>query len=652
MSPWESKAPNGVNGVALEDEHVPTLNNKPPVAEGAADNDACDEPVWQRERQHMMRSFPAYYADPTDDFRNAVDGALSNLQSLRQQDKEGPVHFGSNTPFWSYHDKTTSSSSPAENIGQLSTNGLPLDNVVSDMVSLFDGINNVAHPLFQYNVICHPNKAAIIAYLLGNYVSPNYISGHSGWNTTKAEVETAAIVSNLAPGWSPETSGGFFTFGGSGCYLYGLKYALTDVLQQYDTRRNGIPNKGKLITSQHGHFCNTITTDWLGRGTNSVIKVKTRPRINDMDMQDLERILQQCQREQEPVILIVCTMGTTDSMAIDPIDKVSALLDKYPNPPGYPRPHIYCDSVAGWAFLTFQHYDFEENPLQFSESVCVTLQENLRKLCNVRYADSMSLDFHKTGYSSYTTSMFLARDMGKFESLLSRSASHIVHHRTPYNPGAFTVEVSRSCAPALSAWATMRYFGARGYQTMIGGIVEMSHYLRELISKESTMVVGNEQDCGLLTAMRVYPKGVDAQKQWVRELTVDEEGVREEIKAHNDLQKRMADRVWELVTAGKKIQGRHPTCFNYSSAFCTTEYNDEAGEPAAIFYMIKSFPLNAHVTKKHMHDLVECLKALRDDVMDDLWKPIKPTSVYVFSCCPMFLMEQSTLSHCLAKWKL
>ena len=80
----------------------------------------------------------------------------------------------------------------------------------------------------------------------------------------------------------------------------------------------------------------------------------------------IESKLKQAHEKGVPVIVGVCTMGTTDSMVFD---QVHALIQKYPNPEGFECPHIYCDTVARWAFLPFNQYDFEKNPKDSSPDV-------------------------------------------------------------------------------------------------------------------------------------------------------------------------------------------------------------------------------------------------------------------------------------------
>lgn len=560
-------------------------------------------PAWARLRQQMTNAFPCYYANPKDPFRSEVTHALALLDELKHNKPDCPIFYGNPLEFASH--VTTTAATIAENT-------TPLDTVVSKLVALFDGMNNTAHPHFQFNVIPHPNKAAIIAALLANCTSQNFIAGHSAWNTIRAENESIAMITRLIDAWDPAHSGGIFTYGGAGCYLYGIKYALNSVMSNRDIRTNGLySTRAIIICSQQGHYASKITADWLGLGTESVVEVATTEPYNEMDMYDLEARLQACQRDHIPVVSIVCTMGTTDAMAIDPVDKVAALVEKYPNPSGFNKPLIYCDSVSGWAFLSFRGYDFEANPLQFSHDVNNALRVTYEKMSTIQHADAIAIDFHKTGWAPYTTSLFMVRDFAHFESTMSRTKSAYIHNRTPYNPGLYSLEVSRSAAPALAAWATLNYFGLAGFRVILGGVVEMSRYLRSIIKSEPSITCCNAADCGLVTVFRVYPEGIDAERQYAKEMSDASEKTRAELDRHNALQKDLADEIWQFVRSGQKIDGLYAPCCNYSSGFRKTQYPDgEVKVTQSEIYALKSFPMNVNVTKEHMNHLIQILKFL------------------------------------------
>ena len=118
-----------------------------------------------------------------------------------------------------------------------------------------------------------------------------------------------------------------------------------------------------------------------------------------MDVAHLEEILKDLASKKIPVATVVCTMGTTDASAIDPIGKVRKLLDQYPNPEGFGKAILYADAVVGWSWVYFKDYDFEKNPLEFSERILPILKQNGQALAELSYADAIGIDFHKVGWA-------------------------------------------------------------------------------------------------------------------------------------------------------------------------------------------------------------------------------------------------------------
>lgn len=143
-----------------------------------------------------------------------------------------------------------------------------LNETITQSVDLFKGLSNWNHPLTMPNVIPPANIAAMTAAMLTEVFSPDIIEGEYSWNVEKAEIESAAMLARLL-GWDPEVAGGLYTFGGSGCYFYGLKYALTRVLGK-ESRKTGIRTDGKVLVSQQGHYCKMNSTDWTGLGMNNI----------------------------------------------------------------------------------------------------------------------------------------------------------------------------------------------------------------------------------------------------------------------------------------------------------------------------------------------------------------------------------------------
>lgn len=551
-------------------------------------------PRWARVRNQMVSAFPTYHSQTPDIFAREVGDAIEQLNQLKNA-RDGPAFLGTDPSGPDYRQVTDA---------ELPDERQPLDEVVSDSVELFNGMQNTAHPFVQPNVLPPANKASIIAAMMTNVFGPNIIEGEYSWNVEKAEMESAAMLAKLV-GWDPAVAGGIYTYGGSGCYLYGMKYALTQVDKH--SRCHGIRFDGKILVSQQGHYAKMNSTDWTGLGMNNIVDIETDDDTNAMDLEDLKENMEYFYNNKIPIISIICTMGTTDAFAIDNVKKVRDLINQYPNRKPYGPTFLYCDAVIGWSFLTFGKYDFKANSMGFSHSVKEKIKGNYEAMKLMKHADAIGIDFHKTGWAPYNCSMFLMRDLNHFRELMTRPGSAYLQERTPYNPGLYTLEVSRSGSYALAGWATLKYFGYEGFQAIIGGILEVQDYLRARLRKEKNMVCANLEDNGFVTLIRVYPEGVDAEKTYEKELSSRKH--RDSLDKHNQLQKDTADILWNWFRSGDKIAGQYGPYTSYTSGFRTTDYNDDMTDAKGVVYALKAFPMNVNIVPATMDTLVNMILA-------------------------------------------
>lgn len=559
-------------------------------------------PQWAKFRSEMLKSFPSPYSGQRDSLADGIDEAIRELDKLKPETVGAAAFLGTNPALIiDFENVKNSSLNP-----KMSTSG----DVIKQVIKLFEGLPNWGHPLTMCNVTPQGNTAAIVAAILTEIFAPNILEGEYAWNIHQAELESGGILANLA-GWEPEKSGCVYTYGGSGCWTYHLKYALTRVLPE--SRNKGIRTDAKVICSQQAHYTMLNSTDWTGLGMDNIILIRTDVDSNAMDTNHLEEVLIDCQAKKIPVASVVCTMATTDANAFDPVEDVRKLLDKYPNPRGYGKALLYCDSVIGWAWIAFKNYDFKTNPLGFSEVVLPYLEKNYNAIKGIFYADAFGVDFHKTGFSPYISSAFVYKNAAEFESLLSREVPAYLQPRSPYNPMNYTLEVSRAATGSMAGWATLKFFGHEGFQSILGGILENKVYLQNQIANNSEMVCVNPSDYGLVTLLRIYPEGVDARVQFDHEL--QNPAFREDLIKHNKLTHAIGDTLFEWYRCGKKINGHCTPYLSFSTGFRTAEYNRDMKDSEAVIYAIKMFPMNVYITPEVMDHVLDCVIAARDDVM-------------------------------------
>lgn len=559
-------------------------------------------PQWAKFRSEMLDSFPSPYRGESDPLADGINIAIRELDKLKPEKDGGAAFLGTNPDLIIDFENVKNSFLNPE----MSTS----EEVIKQVIKLFEGMPNWGHPLTMSNVNPQGNTAAIVAAILTKIFAPNILEGEDAWNTHQAELESGGILANLA-GWDAKKAGCVYTYGGSGCWTYHLKYALTRVLK--DSRNKGIRTDAKLICSQQAHYTMLNSSDWTGLGMDNIIKIRTDIDSNAMDMKHLEEVLKDCSDKKIPVVSVVCTMATTDANAFDPVEDVRKLLDKYPNPEEYGKALLYCDSVIGWSWIAFKNYDFEKNPLGFSEEVLPYLEKNYNAIKGIFYADAFGVDFHKTGFSPYISSVFVYKNADEFESLLSRGVQAYLQPRSPYNPMNYTLEVSRTATGSMAGWATLKFFGHEGFQSILGGILENKVFLKNKIENYSEMVCVNPSDYGLVTLLRIYPEGTDARAQFYREL-IDPD-FRDDLIKHNTLIRNIGNKLFEWFRSGKKINGNCTPYLSFTTGFRSTEYNRDMTDSDAIIYAIKIFPMNVYITPEIMSHVLDCIIAARNEVV-------------------------------------
>jgi len=427
-----------------------------------------------------------------------------------------------------------------------------LEEVTRLLADYCRGMTIWSHPNAQANVIPPPSIASITAFIAAAVYNPNIIWDEYSARFAEAEIEVVATLANLA-GYDAPAAGGVFTFGGTGTILYGLKLAL----ERFTAGRGmkeGIRENFKVLASGASHYSRLNATAWLGLGSDNLITIPSTTQ-NEISLTHLERALRDCYGQGQRVAAIILTLGTTDAFGLDDLAAVARLRDQLAEEFGLAEtqvPWLHADAVIGWPWLVFRDYDFEANPLGFHARTLRSLQDSLERIQPLHLADSIGMDFHKTGYAPYISSLFLVKRRSDL-ALLSRAPSEMpyLYQFGHYHPGLFTLECSRSGAGALAALANLRLLGKQGYRVILGHGVEMSEVLREGLESLDCAQVLNDYNYGPVTLFRLYPPGVDAAAAYRRE--VADPGYRAELERHNAYNRRIFDWTHQRAMAGEGV---------------------------------------------------------------------------------------------------
>jgi glutamate/tyrosine decarboxylase-like PLP-dependent enzyme len=459
------------------------------------------------------------------------------------------------------------------------------------------------HPRSQVNVVTPPSIAAIIGVLLPSTYNPNLVSEESSRRVAEAEVRATAMSADLV-GYDPQRAAGVFTFGGTGALLYGVKLGLEKAVP--GCGRHGLRQDVVVLVSGQGHYAALNVAAWLGIGQDHVIQVPTNL-DNSVQVPLLEKAARDAIAAGKRIACIVATLGSTDAFGIDDLQAIHAMRDRLVAELALDyRPHIHADAVIGWAWSVFNDYDYVANRMGFRGRTVRALAAAHDRIRHLHLADSMGLDFHKTGFAPYVSTLFLVAD-GRDFALVTRSRDTMpyLYQSGEYHPGMYTLETTRSGGAPMAALANMLLFGRDGLRALLGHAVEMAEVLREHLESHPNLTVLNDLNVGPVTLFRVYPKDVNTFTIKTRERT--DAGYRERVQFHNDYNRRIFERVHADALSG------HGVAISLTDCYRHTDY----GEPIVA---LKSYVLSPFSDEHRMRSIITRVLSARDAV-DAALKP-------------------------------
>lgn len=310
------------------------------------------------------------------------------------------------------------------------------------------------HPFYVGQMLKPPHPIARTAYALAQWINPNNHALDGGKASSRMEKEAVSEIAAMM-GWAVHL--GHLTGGGTMANLEALWVA-------------GKSHPGKyIVASDLAHYTHQRITEVLGLPFE---KIPTAP-DGQMDIGALELAL-----KKGKVGTVVATLGTTGLGAVDPLEGIIALQQRY----GF---RIHVDAAYGGYFV---------------------LAGNLRPATAHQYqligqADSIVIDPHKHGLQPYGCGCVLFKD--------PQVARHYLHD-SPYtyytsdeiHLGEISLECSRPGAAAVALWATQRLLplapgGAfatqleqsRSAAVALYGRLQQDPVLRPLIDPELDIVV-------------------------------------------------------------------------------------------------------------------------------------------------------------------
>ncbi|KAJ3580316.1 hypothetical protein NPX13_g248 [Xylaria arbuscula] len=214
-----------------------------------------------------------------------------------------------------------------------------------------------------------------------------------------------------------------------------------------------------------------------GLGSDNVIGIPVDLGAR-VDVKELEKTLRRNLEEEQPVLAVVAIIGSTEEGAVDPLSEILALR-KQLQAEGLSF-LVHADAAWGGYFCSMLPRDYRPGdvvnlPTEMGEADGFVPDASLRAqtqedLYAMRYADSITVDPHKSGYILYPAGGLCYRD-GRMRFLLTWTAP-VLSRGSVTSIGIYGVEGSKPGAAAMSTWLANKMIGLNpeGYGSLLGEV--------------------------------------------------------------------------------------------------------------------------------------------------------------------------------------
>ena len=268
----------------------------------------------------------------------------------------------------------------------------------------------------------------------------------------------------------------------------------------------------KIIGPATGHYSLFKATTLLGLGTGAFTKIKVlrNARMNNIH---LKECLNQCLRQKVPVMTVVCVIGSTEESAVDDLEEVLKLREEMRiNGMEF---FIHADGAWGGYFASLLNSPLENTSAyellkRSEEKVAIDLKDNFAQksfdagvafdllqnneknnqrahesfiftkgtglnshtetqLGNLKFADTITIDPHKSGFALYPAGSLLYRDR-RMPEMIQITAPVVYHDGDAPTVGVFGVEGSKPGAAAAGVYFSHRIIrpDQSGYGRILG----------------------------------------------------------------------------------------------------------------------------------------------------------------------------------------
>ncbi|KAK0744747.1 pyridoxal phosphate-dependent transferase [Apiosordaria backusii] len=305
---------------------------------------------------------------------------------------------------------------------------------------------------------------------------------------------------------------------------------------------------GQFFVPSTKHYSWPKAAALVGLGSDNAVSVAVD---NDarVDLDKLEKLLEERFDKQQPVYSVVAVIGSTEEGAVDPLEKILAMRQRF-QARGMSY-IVHADAAWGGYFATMLPRDGQddvdreegEDGLVPDLSLRIETQQSLFAL---RYCDSITVDPHKAGYIPYPAGALTYQD-GRIKNLVTWTSPYLSRGAVT-SIGIYGVEGSKPGASAVSTWLSNQCIGLdqKGYGALLAEACFTSSPLWAALS--------TPRDSFICTPFNALPsesssdaKEIEREKQRIRDEILAKSNI--EIIANDSVITNQADKTITLLRA-------------------------------------------------------------------------------------------------------
>lgn len=357
--------------------------------------------------------------------------------------------------------------------------------ILNQSLKILNGQIRWNSPLSFYNVCPPVMMNTVAASTITNMYNPNGMIDRTCAGYLNMERQIVRQLSNLLE-IDSEESAGIFTAGGKVCLTYAVKCGLNRCYRRVRTNNSPI-----IITSMANHF--SIESVGYQLGIHNCIRISLNKK-QEMNYDEFEKNIYNCIKNQIPIACIILSGGNTLHSAVENVKTTKNIVDKYVIKYNLPyTPYIYYDLVVCWPWLFFKHYNFDKNSLRIETEVLKKIQHTSDIFKYANLADGFGFNFHKGGFSPYTTSIFITKNMNELYSINNKAGE--IQKDSCYH----TFTNSRTATDIISAWNILQSVGTEGFQAYVANMLNVSCTLTKYFKDFGFNVLSENSSFGFAT---------------------------------------------------------------------------------------------------------------------------------------------------------